>query len=67
MEILIPFLAQLFFYLSLPLVTVYAWVFGYHWYQYGTEKKHGTIALIIFLTGAILCVGVMFVSLQYVN
>lgn len=67
MQSLLPFVSELFFYLALPLVVGYAWMFGYHWYQYGTSKKHATEALIIFLVGAGVLLLVMFVSLQYVN
>lgn len=59
--------AELFFYIALPLVVGYAWIFGYHWYEYGTKKSHGTIALTFFLCGAALILLMMFVSLQYVS
>lgn len=67
MHSLVPLMAELFFYLALPLVVGYAWVFGYHWYQHGTSPRYATIALIIFLSGALILLGVMFASLQYVN
>ncbi len=67
METLIPLVATLFFYAVLPLTVGYAWIFGYHWYQYGTKQGHASLALLIFLGGAIICLGVMFLSLQYVN
>lgn len=67
MQSLLPFVTELFFYLALPLVVGYAWMFSYHWYQYGTARAHGTRALIIFLFGAGILLFVMFLSLQYVN
>ncbi|MEX2340756.1 MAG: hypothetical protein WD605_00340, partial [Candidatus Paceibacterota bacterium] len=67
MEAQIPLLAELFFYLALQIVIVYALVFGYHWFQYGTNKKHSTLALTIFMIGAGSLLFVMFLSLQYVN
>ncbi len=67
MHPLVPLLAELFFYLALPLTVGYAWIFGYHWYQYGTKQSHATSALTIFLLGALVLLGVMFVSLRYVN
>lgn len=59
--------AELLFYMALPLVVGYAWIFGYHWYEYGTKKSHGTIALVVFLSGAVLILLMMFVSLRYVS
>lgn len=67
MDQLVPLVAELFFYLALPLVVGYAWMFGYHWYQYGTKQKYANFALLLFLGGAVICLGVMFVSMQYVN
>lgn len=67
MHPLILLLAELFFYLALPLTVGYAWVFGYHWYQYGTEPSQATSALVVFLGGAAIFLAAMFLSLQYVS
>ena len=67
MQPLVPLLAELFFYLALPIVVVYTFIFGYHWYSYGTQKSHSSLAIIIFLVGAGLLLGVMFLTLQYVG
>lgn len=62
-----PLLTQLFLYLAIPMVAGYATVFGYHWYQYGTENRHASVALAVFLIGAGLCLVVMFIASQYVG
>lgn len=67
MQSLVPLLAELFFYLALPIVAIYTLIFGYHWYNFGTQRSHATIALIIFLTGAGLLLALMFLTLQYVS
>ncbi len=67
MQPLVPLLAELFFYLALPIVAIYTLIFGYHWYNFGAKQSHATIALIIFLTGAVLLLAIMFVTLQYVG
>ena len=67
MQTLAPLLAELFFYLALPIVAIYSLIFGYHWFNFGTQKSHASLAMIIFLVGAGLLLGVMFLTLQYVG
>lgn len=67
MESLIPLLAELFFYLALPLVVIYVLIFGYHWYNFGTKHSYATVALVVFLAGDLVLLSVMFVALQYVS
>ncbi len=65
-ELLLVF-AELVFYFSLLLSVIFALVLGYHWYQYGTKKRHAATAVITFSVGATLFLAVMAFSLIYVG
>lgn len=67
MQAILPLFAELLFFLALPIVCTYSLIFGYHWYNYGAKQSHASLALIAFLVGAGLLLGVMFVTLQYVG
>jgi len=67
MQPIVPLLAELLFFLTLPIVTFYSLIFGYHWYNFGTKRSHASIALFIFIAGALLLLSFMFLALQYVG
>lgn len=42
--------------------TIYAVMFGYHWFTFGSSRTTSMTAMVTFLLGAILLIGAMFFS-----
>lgn len=59
-SVLVSFLAEGIIYLALFISTVYAVVFAYHWFQYGSKRSTSTTALLLYIAGAIICLSLMF-------
>lgn len=43
--------AEIAFYVLLLIFTIHAVFLGYHWFNYGTKKRTGLIALAVYLWG----------------
>ena len=65
MEIPLIFtLAQMTFYLTIILSSIYTLVFTYHWYSYGSSSKANGIALGTYLIGVGFVLLMMWLGLQ---
>ncbi len=54
---------QIFTLLSIIILTLYGVVLGYHWYSYGEKKSSATTLMIIYISGSVLCIAGMALSL----
>jgi hypothetical protein len=46
-------LAKLLIYISLLTFTIYTVIFGYHWFNFGTNRATSITAMVVFLSGAV--------------
>lgn len=60
-------LGELILYFALFATTIYAIIFGYHWFSYGSSNRSSMTALAVFLVGAAVFLLSMLISLQYVG
>ena len=56
---LLSFLTEGVLYIALLVATVYTVIFAYHWFQYGSKRATSTTALLLFIAGAVVCLGMM--------
>lgn len=56
---LMSVIAEGVIYIALLVSTVYTVVFAYHWFQYGSKRSTSTTALLLFIAGTVLCLGLM--------
>ena len=59
---IIPAITRLVLFVALGAVTLYAVIFGYHWFQYGSSRRTSLSAIIIFVSGAALLLFGMLLS-----
>gem|GEM_PF-3671322 len=67
MESFLTFISELIFYITLPVMLIYSWIFSYHWYQYGVSKKSSLVLTIVFLSVSAILLLIMFFTSVYVN
>lgn len=54
-------------YFTIFVVTLYSALMIYHWFTFGTNKHLATVATITYLSGVVVCVGLMSIALVSIS
>lgn len=59
MDAFIADLEELTIYIAILLMTLYGLVLGYHWFRFGSSKKMSTTAMMIYVGGSVVLIGIL--------